>query len=158
MTPLSNHQFVFVYGSLKKGYSNSDLLLNEKYLGEFETLDKFSMVSLGTFPGVFLSGKASTIKGELYKVSEDCMLRLDELEGYHGDENSLHSSIQGNEEAFPSLTPSFYDRVQIQISNPSGDISIAWIYYLPNEMDYLDFKPIPSGNWVENSYPFNFST
>jgi len=124
------HLNVFVYGSLKKGYSNSNLLNDQEYLGEFKTLDKYSMVSLGTFPGVFLNGGSSQIQGELYEVSQACMDSLDQLEGY----------------------PNFYDRVLVQIENSQGDIYVAWIYYLPSEMDYLDFKPIPSGNWEEQLY------
>lgn len=108
---------VFVYGTLKKGFGNHRLLINQEFKGHHVTSPEYTMVSLGGFPGVIQDGRTS-ITGEVYSVTEEAMKSLDRLEGY----------------------PRFYDRVQI--ATPFGD---AWMYTLGKE--YLDHVPVTSGVW-----------
>lgn len=72
---------VFVYGSLKKNFGNHVLLQYSNFIGEGVTCDsKFTMVNLGSFPGVLLNGNGY-IRGELYEVNQSTLVRLDILEG-----------------------------------------------------------------------------
>lgn len=74
---------VFVYGSLKKGFSNHSVIENSKFLGNTETVDrKFRMFSLSYFPTVAeTDGEDFTIIGELYDVDTKTLQDLDRLEG-----------------------------------------------------------------------------
>lgn len=74
---------VFVYGTLKKGHGNNRVLGNSTFLGEAITCaDGFFMYTNGGFPYVLRNG-SFFIKGELYEVTSDEVLRgLDRLEGY----------------------------------------------------------------------------
>lgn len=109
--------FIFVYGSLKRGFSNHFLLENSKFLGEFITDPEYKMISLGYFPGVILEGNTS-IYGEIYEVDTDTFKRLDTLEGY----------------------PSFYDRVEIET-----DYGNTWMYYLKNLKGI--YRVVEDGIW-----------
>ena len=75
-----------VYGTLKKGFHNNYLLSNSVFLGEFKTPAKFTMFSLGGFPGVVEKGKTS-IHCEAYAVSEKDIKHIYRLEGFTGIKN-----------------------------------------------------------------------
>ena len=96
---------VFVYGTLKLGYSNSHVLdiSNGELLGDFITEPKYTMLDLGAFPGVLLEGEDS-IHGEVYEV--DTLKYIDHLDSY----------------------PDFYSRVEIDTT-----FGKAWMYVLHSE-------------------------
>jgi len=75
---------LFVYGSLKKGFDNHNLLGNSaKRLGKARTIKKFSMYedSFGNYPYI-VDEPYSKIKGELYQIMRaDLMQKIDEFEG-----------------------------------------------------------------------------
>ncbi|ARN74381.1 gamma-glutamylcyclotransferase family protein [Oceanicoccus sagamiensis] len=75
-----NYQ-VFVYGSLKSGFHNHALLATSCYLGACRTPPRFSMYDLGAFPAV-AEGGTTAIYGEVYKVGDDVLALLDQLEGH----------------------------------------------------------------------------
>jgi len=110
---------VFVYGSLKEGYSNHRLLEDSgaSFLGGYITPPEYTMVSCGGFPGV-LEGGDTPITGEVYEISDNVFKRLDHLEGY----------------------PGFYDRKKITTEH--GE---AWMYIINDT--YRDHTPVPEGNW-----------
>ena len=114
------NNYVFVYGTLKRGFGNSVLLNEAEFVQEAVTSPEFTMRSLGFFPGVQLVGE-TPISGEIYKVTDLELKRLDRLEGY----------------------PNFYNRKQIEI--PGVDVR-PWMYYLPEE-EYLKNDVLPSGIW-----------
>lgn len=71
---------VFVYGSLKKGFSNHHLLENQIYLGNTLTKqNQFKMHHLGHYPGITTGGNKH-IFGEVYEIDEVCLNQLDHLE------------------------------------------------------------------------------
>ena len=112
--------YVFVYGTLKRGFGNSVLLNEAEFVQAAVTKPEYTMLNLGFFPGVQLLGETPII-GEVYKVTESEMQRLDRLEGY----------------------PSFYNRARIPL--PGLDVH-PWMYFLP-EKGYESNKRIPSGEW-----------
>ena len=78
---------VFVYGTLKRGNSNSMMLHNQTYLGDGSTKKKYVMYDAG-IPFVVednLSYEGDTptlIRGELWMVSNQVVKELDALEGH----------------------------------------------------------------------------
>lgn len=116
----------FVYGSLlsrgsgkKEGALGNHRVISEAtFLGEHVTAGKYSLLDLGSFPGV-VEGGDTPITGEVYEVTDEIFTRLDMLEGY----------------------PTFYGRKKIKTAY--GD---AWIYLLPS--GYLTkYTKVVSGNW-----------
>lgn len=73
--------YLFVYGTLKRGYSNHRFLEGGIFLCEAETVDKYMMLDVGV-PLVLKGAKFSVIKGELYLVDEEILRRCDRLEGH----------------------------------------------------------------------------
>lgn len=74
---------VFVYGTLKRGYPNSHLLTNAELEGHFETEEKFPLVVGGEFYSPYLlnrQGEGYNVRGEVYRVDDDMLEKLDELE------------------------------------------------------------------------------
>ena len=119
---------VAVYGSLRKGQSNSPLLSNGTYRGSFMTKPEYVMKSLGqnSFPGVKKGGNTSIFM-EVYRVSKDDLKSLDHLEGFtkKGDKNN------------------FYEREII--STPYGK-ALAYFY----NSDFKVSEPlVETGNWVD---------
>jgi gamma-glutamylaminecyclotransferase len=75
--------YIFVYGTLKRGQSNHSLLAKAEYLLEAATCEKFRMFHVG-FPVLLADVKdgrpVGRVQGEVYKVSEEQLRRLDGLE------------------------------------------------------------------------------
>ena len=108
---MSNNHLVFVYGSLRKDLHNhNSYLKHSKFLGRHTTHPEYTMLSLGSFPGVRVGGNTA-IKGELYEVDDLALERLDYLEG----------------------VPTFYDRHTIPTEK--GD---AIMYVLERIGEYVE--------------------
>ena len=73
---------LFVYGSLKRGFSNHHFLAGQEFLGEARTVPRFRMFDCGGFPGVVDAGSdgAYQIQGELWQIDSACLRRIDWLE------------------------------------------------------------------------------
>lgn len=75
---------VFVYGSLLSGLSNHDVLSRNGsavFVRADRTPPFYTMVDLGSFPGVFQCG-STKIVGEVWSVDRECLAALDRLEGH----------------------------------------------------------------------------
>ena len=72
---------LFVYGTLKRGYSRAEALRGEKFLGTAKTEARYRMYNCGNYPGLVESPDGLSIEGELWEVSPECLKRLDEIEG-----------------------------------------------------------------------------
>ena len=98
---------VFVYGSLKRGNNVRGMQFFEGAIrvGQAQTTAGiYSMLDLGSFPGVILDGKHD-INGEVYVIDELILSQLDAIEGY----------------------PDFYDRTEVETTECK-----ALMYFLPN--------------------------
>lgn len=74
-------EFVFVYGSLKRGMSHHDQLRGAVWIGEV-LMTGLALYDLGPFPmAVDDSSANSRIQGELYMVSTLILEQLDRFEG-----------------------------------------------------------------------------
>jgi len=101
-------ELLFVYGSLKKGFDNHNLLKKyAKRLGKAHTVKKFSMYedSFGNYP-YLIDTPFSKIKGELYQITRaELMQKIDEFEG----------------------APDYYVRKKIEVKSHHG-VKRAFVY------------------------------
>lgn len=113
---------IFVYGSLLKGFSNHErLLTTAKFVGYGETLPAYTLISLGSFPGMLDCGSTS-IKGEIYDVTPEVAHRLDSLEGH----------------------PTFYRRTSITLKD---GIEVEVYILQENGRDLSGYEVVESGDW-----------
>lgn len=122
-------EYLFVYGSLKKGFDNHKLL--DKYtrrLGKAKTISKFAMYedSFGNYP-YLIKMPISKIEGELYEIHREEMLdKIDEFEG----------------------APDYYYRKKIQVKTHKG-VKFAHVYLSTKNEIPNDQNPIKV--WKNNS-------
>ena len=132
----SNHTLLFVYGTLKCGYSNHALLASAHFVGEAATIEEYGFY-LGTdkyapnepeIPFLLANPKtgdaAVQVRGELWEVDSITLTQLDELEGH----------------------PDWYQRKKITVSHVSGKSVSAFTYLLPEAPKGL-LQPIKSGRF-----------
>ena len=74
-------QRIFIYGTLKRGLSNSHFMNGQTFVGEARTQAVYRLVSLGEYPGMIPANDGTSIRGEVWDVDEECRKRLDVLEG-----------------------------------------------------------------------------
>jgi gamma-glutamylcyclotransferase (GGCT)/AIG2-like uncharacterized protein YtfP len=72
---------IFVYGTLKSGHSRNTLLKDQRYLGTASTIPKYKIYRYSSFPALVSDDDGKSIFGELYEVSDSCLVELDEVEG-----------------------------------------------------------------------------
>ena len=70
---------VFVYGTLKSGFSNHYLLDGCEYLGGAATVPTYKMIENG-FPVIMPDAGGKPLAGEIYTVDDETLARLDQLE------------------------------------------------------------------------------
>jgi gamma-glutamylcyclotransferase (GGCT)/AIG2-like uncharacterized protein YtfP len=82
---------VFVYGTLKAGFGNHSLLGASKLIGRGVIPGRLYVCGLPYFKN---EGN-SAVHGELYRVTDDVLARLDALEGHneHNPETSFYKRI-----------------------------------------------------------------
>lgn len=117
---------VFVYGSLREGFGNHDLIKGSNFMGDAKTLPEFTMLGLGGFPGLVHSGE-TIIVGELYEVDMATLADLDRLEGH----------------------PDFYQRAPFSVEDSNGIFHEAFIYVLPTVWMDGGSLIIQSGDWAQ---------
>jgi len=77
---------LFVYGTLKKGFQRSKYLNDQKYLGTARTKPIYGLYYVSGYPCMVNDSKddnitlADSIYGELYEVSDDCVVFIDKVE------------------------------------------------------------------------------
>ena len=76
---------VFVYGTLKRGGENHRFIARQEFLGEATTLAQYRLYQLDGYPGLVevAPGSGVAVRGEIWEVDDDCLRRLDLLEGLH---------------------------------------------------------------------------
>ena len=117
------NKLVFVYGSLKKGSHNHGVLGDSKMLGRGNTVEKFTMLDLGSYPAV-IDGDDYVIQGELYEVRPLAFESVEFLEGY----------------------PEFYNRKETPIILEDGTQHIAYMYFIEDSYKY-DNVALDDGVW-----------
>jgi gamma-glutamylcyclotransferase (GGCT)/AIG2-like uncharacterized protein YtfP len=72
---------VFVYGTLMRDEINHRLLATARFVAEGHTEPCFELFDLGHFPAMSAGGQ-TVVRGELYAVDDQTLVRLDHLEGH----------------------------------------------------------------------------
>jgi gamma-glutamylcyclotransferase (GGCT)/AIG2-like uncharacterized protein YtfP len=73
--------FLFVYGTLKRGFCRESFLAGQTYLGVVQTEPRYRMYNCGSYPGLREESPGLAIQGELWKVDAESLKRLDVEEG-----------------------------------------------------------------------------
>lgn len=122
-----NKNIVFVYGTLRKGFWNNNLLKDAKYIGNAITIYTGWLYIPDHIPFLNFDINGYNIKGELYEVDNETLEILDELEGH----------------------PFVYQRERHMVSsidNPDYSLTIAYMYVYHEEMKYIYPKGIDKYN------------
>ncbi|MCS7299276.1 MAG: gamma-glutamylcyclotransferase family protein [Spirochaetia bacterium] len=132
---MKKENYVFVYGTLRKGLGNHYLLKEAKFIGFAKTKERYTMYAR-TIPFVNKNIKTSQIIGEVYLVDDETLSKLDYLEG--------HPSWYYREMIDVILDKGQYDTIPENIHDYSEELK-AWIYFNDTEEgrivtsgDYLD--------------------
>jgi gamma-glutamylcyclotransferase (GGCT)/AIG2-like uncharacterized protein YtfP len=73
-------ELVFVYGTLKFGFSNSGFLLDSEIIGRAETKRRYSLYEWDL--PYLIKEPNHKVKGEVYKINKQTLSYLDSLEGH----------------------------------------------------------------------------
>ena len=126
------NNFVFVYGTLRRGseldickrFPDSSLVSEAAALGV--------LYDLGAYPGLFLNASGICIKGEVYKVTAEILKELDEIEGFNRTD----------------LEASYYFRKNVEVSLEDRTRLQCWVYECnPKKFNRKDL--ISSGDWID---------
>lgn len=71
---------LFVYGTLKREQCREFYLRKEQFLGIVRSTPEYRLLDLGSYPALVRNGKTSIV-GELYAISDQCLEQLDVVEG-----------------------------------------------------------------------------
>lgn len=113
---------VAVYGTLKRGGSNSGLLKCARYIGE-DWLTDLTLYDLGPYPGALIEPSAG-VKVEVFEVNDQGLEQLDRLEDFFPD----------------APGESLYLRQQMTTRHGS-----AWVYIYNRPV--ASHRRLVSGNW-----------
>ena len=104
---------LFVYGTMKKGFSNHWRISEQSFINNVKTVNKYVMYSHASyqFPCMFDEIGDAVIKGELYEVSIDVLSMIDKYEG----------------------VPLFYDKMIIKVVDSDGKEYEAYAYFYQKE-------------------------
>jgi len=125
---------IFVYGTLKRGFDNNDILKDAKYLCKAETVRSFAMFeeTSGNYPYLLKDENKGyhKIKGELYKIyRKDVLKKIDYFEG----------------------APDYYKREKIKVKTNKKKVKLAETYFFTNNIIPKDQEPIEE--WTkDNNY------
>jgi len=123
------NEFLFVYGSLKKGFDNHNLLTKyAKRVGKASTVGKFAMYedSFGNYP-YLVKEPITKVIGELYEIKRKELLdKIDEFEG----------------------VPEYYQRKKIKVKTHKG-VNLAFVYIREDENIPKEQEPLKI--WENNT-------
>lgn len=110
----------FAYGTLKRGHARHAFLRAESFLADVRSRPRYQLIDLGAYPGLLRDGQTS-VRGELYDVSEACLERLDEVEAVDdGLYERGHIELIENEFAVDAVTYFYSDPPSNRVD--AGDV------------------------------------
>ena len=77
---------LFIYGTLKRGCSNHHYMAGQRFVDVAQTAPLYRLVSMGSYPGMVTADPGRSIDGEVWEVDDECLRRLDILEGIEDGE------------------------------------------------------------------------
>ncbi|NIL97910.1 MAG: gamma-glutamylcyclotransferase [Planctomycetales bacterium] len=72
---------LFIYGTLKRGQSRHALLSGQRFLGTARTQPAYRLYDLGAYPGLVADQRGYQVEGEVWEIDDQCLARLDQVEG-----------------------------------------------------------------------------
>ena len=102
----SKPKFVFVYGTLKRGFTNHHLLVDSIYLGVVYTLRRFTLGMDKYHIPYMIDIPNTRIRGELYLVDPSNLAKLDKFEN----------------------VPKYYNRRKIIVQDRYHTLWTCWCY------------------------------
>jgi len=121
----TDKNLLFVYGTLKRTYTNHHFLADQEFIGEARTAPGFRLFDLGGYPGLAPhTADRDGVVGEVWSVDPEALARLDVLEG---------------------LAEGLYRREAVQIMAPYADRRIEAYFYNRS----LKGRPEIGGIWRE---------
>jgi len=112
---------VAVYGTLKAGHSNHDVLGESSYIGAGKTVNKHAMQARG-IPYVYEHDHRDQIEVEVYEAAQQHVkTALDNLESH----------------------PTFYERKLIDIELYDGSVKTCWLYFAQT-------SPMPNVEYIRS--------
>jgi gamma-glutamylcyclotransferase (GGCT)/AIG2-like uncharacterized protein YtfP len=122
-------ELVFVYGTLRRGGSNSFRMDGAEFVSAGKVTGMLYVISW--YPGLVLDrGPDETVNGDLFRVRPEQLAALDEFEGISANE------IEGAE----------YRRVKAPVVIEECEVVPAWVYEWKGPVD--EQRRIPSGDWL----------
>lgn len=112
---------VFVYGTLRKGEVNHNVMGDSPFVGVFRTEPCYTLHNYRWFPAM-VEGGSTAVVGEVYEVEARTLWEIDRLEGH----------------------PSYYRRQHILLD----DGQTVQAYLMPAEGAY-GYPTIDSGDWLQ---------
>ncbi len=107
------HHLVFVFGTLKQGFPNHHTIAQQTLLGEYETEQPYPLYLVGERHSPWMldqPGEGMKVRGQVFKVDEQCLATLDELERIHARDG--------------------YRRQEIKVSSQQGSVKLTVYAYL----------------------------
>ena len=121
--------YLFVYGTLKRGFPYHNLLKDSKFIDSALTQKKFIMYSNGSYPLIFpdeTNKKSGYVKGEVYSVDKNILKILDEFED----------------------VPEEYLRIKTEVKLLNkGEIISSYVYISSKKPHYLEIVE-PDEEWI----------
>jgi len=103
---------IFVYGTLKRGGSNHRRMAGQQFVAAAHTKPIYRIYAIGDYPAMVDAPQdGCSIEGEIWAVDNECLARLDRLEG---------------------LNEGLYKRVPIQLQPPHNTHAVEGYIYLPS--------------------------
>jgi gamma-glutamylcyclotransferase (GGCT)/AIG2-like uncharacterized protein YtfP len=128
-----NKHYVFVYGTLMRGFNNNHLLSSAEYIEKASTEKEYKLVASG-IPFLTEQPGNSYVLGELYRVDDNVLGLLDELENH----------------------PNWYERKKINVITEVGDKVEAWAYFMPDRHVPGSAQEIVNGSYSDYKYIFTY--
>ena len=76
---MDKSNYLFVYGTLKRGLGNSYFLRNSEFIGKATSEERFDVYDVG-FPCAYPNENGKIIIGEVYKLTDEDFIFTDSLE------------------------------------------------------------------------------
>ncbi len=107
--------YIFTYGTLKKGCCRNYVLKEQEFIAEAITKPVYKIYTGGSYPCLVEDKENGiAIQGEVYRVDEATMKRLDMIEG----------------------VPTLYKRHNVKLDNFPEENVIAYLYQ--NDVSYME--------------------
>jgi gamma-glutamylaminecyclotransferase len=117
---------IAVYGTLKKGFHNHDLLKNSKFLGVGISKRRF-LLGHYAYPAIVVGERGTPIEVEIYSVTAEILVRIDVLEGYPDFyKRSLEKFQLNNEEVETFIYHLSKKQKKFFWIEPNSDIPYRW--------------------------------